>query len=176
MAGTGVVVASDRVRPWWRQPAAWVALAVLVAMAVIAGTVVLTLVIEAVTMMRYEPDRQLRPDLAAAGAAWGGFPDTTGLDLVALEHGGLRGERWQLVWTATPGAAERFLAAGSFAKGFTPDCKGATPLPDKKLFVTCETASEDWRRPDGNRISRSVTRGQGADGATLLQLDLQDGF
>jgi hypothetical protein len=33
-----------------------------------------------------EPDREPRSQMAAAGAAWAGFPDTTGLELLSLEH------------------------------------------------------------------------------------------
>jgi hypothetical protein len=174
VAGTGVVGASDRVRPWWRQPAAWVALAVVFGLAVTATTILISVAIDGLVATSYRPDTAPRPDMAAAGAAWGGFPDTRGLELLTLEHDYLRDEGWRLVWRATPEAADRFVAAGGLAAEIGPCPSSVSPTDIFRRLDDCESAYQEWRRPDGNRISRRVSRGHAADGSLLIELELID--
>jgi hypothetical protein len=116
------------------------------------------------------PETPTTPETAAEAATWAGFPQTAGLrERYVYREEDRLGAR-SLVLEGSPDAVDRFLAAGGFA-GEWLSCSeahiqhvGVTKLSD------CRSARDEWRRSDGARIIREVTRGQPADGGNLVDV------
>jgi hypothetical protein len=119
-------------------------------------------------------DSTATPAKAAEGAAWAGFPDTSGLEVLKLYHEPQRDEMWEVMWKGSPEAVDRFVNASGFTAAFT-GCLGPSlqtlSVPD---LTRCQRGDDRWRRPTGQVVTRHVTRGALPDGTYIVHLAAVD--
>jgi hypothetical protein len=155
-----------------RAPVAWMIVGAVIAMTVVG------MVVTARWVMSEVSAGSPRPAATAVnadrGAEWAGFPITSGLEVLELDHSRDGYELWKILWTGEPQAMDEFLAAGGFTKKLTECYEASLPESGATRLAVCRRARDRWRRPDGAEIDRIISRGSLPDGTEVMLLAALD--